>query len=61
MKCARVGGCLKELTKDWTHPVECVCEIHEKLDANQKRRDNAIARRQHLSDVEFVNQNGRGK
>ena len=61
MKCTRVGGCLKELTKDWAHPMECVCEIREKLDADQKRRDNAIARRQHLSDVEFVNQNGRGK
>lgn len=61
MKCARIGGCLKENTKDWAHPIECICEIRVKLDADQKRRDNAIGRKKHLRDVAFVNQNARGK
>jgi len=61
MKCTRIGGCLKELTKDWAHPQECSCEIYAKLTSVLTMHANLIARRKHLSDVAFVNQNGRGK
>ncbi len=59
--CNRVGGCLKEKTKNWVRPEQCSCEILAILNKAQVERDNGIALRKHLSDIAFVNQNGRGK
>jgi hypothetical protein len=55
-KCPRIGGCLKERTKDWAHPQECICEIIAKLNQEDHERSNRDARTRHLSDVEMVNQ-----
>jgi hypothetical protein len=68
MKCERIGGCLKELTKDWVHPQECLCDTQEKLrkvledrETQRREKENREGRQKHLSDIEFVNQNARGK
>lgn len=56
MACTRVGGCLKERTKNWAHPQECVCEIREQLARHYKERENAIGKKVHLSDLARVYQ-----
>jgi hypothetical protein len=60
-ECKRIGGCLKEMTKDWKHPVTCICEILAGYGVAQQEKQNSKDKRKHLSDVDFVNQNGRGK
>lgn len=45
----------------WAHPEKCECEIEKENAEAQRQRENAVARTKHLSDIETLNQNARGK
>lgn len=49
------------LLSRWWYCSACMQERNEKQRQEEASRERALAREKHLSDVEFVNQNGRGK
>ena len=61
LQCDRIGGCLKQSTKGWAYPQTCKCEALAAATKAARLRENSIDRKQHLRDIEFLNQNARGK